>query len=188
VFSDRRSLRIRSSPRIPGRTKAIAEFSRSSPSEPAGSSAHPHLTAHRRVRRAPRRAPLGLPRIGSTPSCSQRLYSLEGSQGVKKYAVEFPPNRRVPPRNLSMLYEPQSSVRTEGFQENLSAHRPSAAPGRGSGDPRRAPLGSSCKCAGFRLTRSWGLTGGVAVLGVGVPQVGSVKFALVPECLVEPRQ
>jgi len=42
--------------------------------------------------------------------------------------------------------------------------------------------------AGFRLTRTWPVACGVAELGVGVPRVGSVKFALVPECLVEPRQ
>ena len=127
--------------------------------------------------------------LSVAPSCSQRLYSREGSQGIKKDAVEFPPNRRVPPRNMSMLYEPQSSVRTERFQEKLSAHRPSRPPLGGVAEIRGASLWAPhASVRDFLLTRTWPVACGVAELGVGVPRVGSVKFALVPECLIEPRQ
>ena len=40
----------------------------------------------------------------------------------------------------------------------------------------------------FLLTRTWAVIGGVAELGVGAPQVARLKFTLVPEYLVKPRQ
>jgi len=114
--------RIRSSPRIPGRTKAIAEFSRSSPGEPAGSSAHPHLAGRLRGSRARSRCSSGRVReIRPSPRMSGR------TKAIAEFAGPHPASPRdfllartwaVIGGVAAVLLAPAGPVGTRMFQQN----------------------------------------------------------------------